>query len=105
MGQDLPIGERTRRSVLPREVQQVRCVTGGVSGNRYVPCRAGGEVVFGNRDCLLQLQRGLDHGRDETCSDVPFYVAVEEPDTYVSRRQVSATAGRYEDIRQTSKGT
>ena len=41
-------------------------------------------MVLGDGEALLQLERGLDEGGDETRVDVPFDVAVEEPDTCVT---------------------
>ena len=40
-------------------------------------------MILRDLETLLDLVGGFDHGRDEAGSDVPFNVAVEEPDARV----------------------
>ena len=46
-------------------------------------------MVLGDGEGGLELVGGLDHGGDETGGDVPFDVAVEEPDAWREETDVS----------------
>lgn len=77
----LPGGEKSGWAVLVGEVEEVGCVAYGVAFGGHVSGSAGVEVVFWDFKGLLQGERVLDKGGDQTRDDVPFDVAVEKPDT------------------------
>ena len=76
-----------RSPVLARQVKQVACVARRVPGSRYIGRSARIKVIARDAQRLLQLERRLDHGGYQARGDVPFYVAVEEPDTGVVRSE------------------
>lgn len=81
--ENVPGWERVGRRILARQVKQVFGVGGCVALGGRVPGLAREEVVGRDGKGLLQLQRRLDKGGDESRDDVPFDVAVEEPDAGV----------------------
>lgn len=76
------IGQRRGWRRFAGKVEQARRVAGGVArgGDRRRVCCAGGEVVVGDGEGFLQVQRRLDDCGCEARGDVPLEMAVEEPD-------------------------
>lgn len=77
----LPAGDGAGGLVLARQVKEVGRVAGGIALGGDASGVADGEVVVGDGELLLDVEGGLDKGGEKAGGDVPFDVAVEEPDT------------------------
>jgi len=78
-----PVGKGLRREILPSQVKEVLGIGGCIASNRDACVAARFVVVFRYLEGLLDVEGGFDQGGDETAINVPFDVAVEEPDTRV----------------------
>ena len=75
--------QRRRRDILARQVKQIHCVPCSIALRRNTLCLTRLNVVLRRHDRVLQIQRCLDEGCDQTGCRVPFDVTVEEPDAWV----------------------
>ncbi len=64
------------------EIEHVGGVSGCVSDGGGILFSAGGEMVGGDGEAGLEGGGGFDEGGDEAGGDVPFDVAMEEPDAF-----------------------
>ena len=72
-----------RRLILAFQIGEIICIACCVASGGDLLARTGVKVVLWYLERLLELRRRLDHGGDEAGCDVPFNVAVEQPDTWV----------------------
>lgn len=72
--------QRGRRQIVPGEVEIVLRIACAISSDRLALVAAHLVMVLWDGEGLLQLLGRFDHGCDEPGIDMPFYVAVEQPD-------------------------
>lgn len=77
-----PLRQASRRFRRVGQVQKVFFVAGGIAGGGDVLGFAGVEVGWWDGEGLLEEGGGFDDGGDKAGRDVPFDVAVEEPDAW-----------------------
>ena len=78
-----PIRQGFRTPIRPPQIQQIFHVTSGITGDRQILLRAGVEMGLRDSEGFLQGEWGFDHCCDEARGDMPFDVAVKEPDAWV----------------------
>ncbi len=76
------VRQPSRRRRHARQVQKVLIVAGRVADGGDALRLAGVVVVLGDGEGGLQDVGGFDEGGDEAGGDVPFDVAMEEPDAW-----------------------
>lgn len=64
---------------MPGEVQEVDSVACGVALCECFGSGADGEVVVGNGQLLLNVERGFDKGGEKARGNVPLKMTVEKP--------------------------
>jgi hypothetical protein len=74
-----PARDCAGRLVLAGEVQEVGSVACSVALCEGVGSSANGEVVVGNGQVLLDVERGFDKGGEKTRGNMPLKMAVEKP--------------------------
>ena len=71
--------------VLPRQVQEILGVRGGIALDGDVSGSARIKVILRDGDVLLKIQRRFNHGGDQTRAQMPLDVAVEQPNPWLHR--------------------
>jgi hypothetical protein len=80
MGAHIPVRKTRRRDVFARKVREIS-VSSGIADCRNTASFASVEVVLGELKRSLQSEGVLNKCRDQPRGNVPFDMAVEQPNT------------------------
>ena len=78
-----PCRQRRRRLMRPTQVEQINRIARGIAFGRQLLGNAAINVIARDTDGFLQDIGGFNHGGDQARGNVPFDMAVEEPDARV----------------------